>query len=131
MSAGGRAPGLTLDAGALIAIDKGSYRIRALLERAEQRRYELAVPAGPVGQAWRDGARQARLARFLSRLNVDIVDLDGATARAAGELCGRSGHPDMIDASVVLCAHTRRHAAVTSDPDDLRRVDPRLQLIVI
>jgi hypothetical protein len=50
-------------------------------------------------------------------------------ARTVGLLCARTGHDDVIDASVALCAKERRHAVVTSDPDDLSRIDPGLPVI--
>jgi hypothetical protein len=46
-----------------------------------------------------------------------------------GLLCARSGHDDVIDVHVALCARERRHAVITSDPDDISRVDPRLPII--
>ena len=52
-------------------------------------------------------------------------------ARQAGQLCGVTGTSDVIDASVVLCAREHGHTVVTSDPDDLRRLDPKLDLIEI
>lgn len=117
---------LTLDAGALIALDRGQARVIALLDRAVRAGARFHVPAGALAQAWRDGARQARLARFLANDSVETVPLDDALARAAGELCGALGTPDVIDASVVLCARSRGGVAVTSDASDLRVLDPSL-----
>lgn len=122
-------PGLTLDAGALIAIDRNERRIVALLARALAHRHDILVPAGVVGQVWRDGRRQARLARFLAAPQLAIEVLDDRRARAAGQLCGSRGTADVIDASVVLAARARGHRIVTSDPEDLRRLDSRCQLI--
>jgi hypothetical protein len=116
--------GLTLDAGALIAVDRGDRRIIALLQEAQKRGVRIRVPAGAVGQSWRDGARQALLARFLRSKEVEIVPLDEHLARAAGELCGATGTRDVIDASVVLTARPWRDSILTSDPGDLRRLDP-------
>jgi hypothetical protein len=39
------------------------------------------VPAGVVGQAWRDGRVQVNLARFLRSEEVDIIPLDERTLR--------------------------------------------------
>jgi hypothetical protein len=50
-------------------------------------------------------------------------------ARTVGLLCARSGHDDVIDVHVALCARERRHAVVTSDPEDISRVDPALPII--
>lgn len=123
--------GLTLDTGALIGIERRSARVAALLVAAGRRDWPIVVPVGAVGQAWRGGARQALLARFLSTPQVTIVPMDEHTGFAAGVLCGRSGHSDVIDASVVLCAIRRGHAVVTSDPEDLIRLDPTVPLLAI
>jgi hypothetical protein len=124
-------PGLTLDAGALIAFDRNDRRVVGLLARALEHRQDVAVPAGVLGQAWRDGRRQARLARFLGAPQVEIETLDDRRAREAGQLCGIRGTADVIDASVVLCARARGHRIVTSDPEDIRRLDSRLPMIPV
>ncbi|MET0413222.1 MAG: PIN domain nuclease [Polyangiaceae bacterium] len=123
--------GLTLDAGALIAFDKNDRRVVALISRALHHRYSLAVPAGVVGQVWRDGRQQARLARLLGSNELTVEALNDQTARASGQLCGVRGTADVIDASVVLCARRHDHRIATSDPDDLRALDPRAELIVV
>lgn len=92
---------------------------------------ELAVPAGVVAQSWRGGPRQARVARLLGDPAVLVPPLDDPTARAVGLLCGRSGHPDIVDVHVALHARERSQAVVTSDPDDLRAIDPGLRLVVV
>lgn len=124
-------PGATLDAGALIGVERASPRMQALLDEASVAGLSFAVPAGVLAQAWRGGPRQARLARFLRLPMVEVVPLDEPAARAAGVLCGRAGTEDVVDASVVLCALLRHDVVVTSDPDDLRRLDPGLRLAVI
>ena len=121
--------GLTLDAGALIAFERNDRRTVAILVRALEQGVELATVAGAVGQVWRDGARQARLARLLGSGAVRVEPLDDARARAAGQLCGVTGTEDVIDASVVLCARTRGHSVLTSEVADLRRLDSSLRLI--
>jgi predicted nucleic acid-binding protein len=118
--------GLTFDAGALIAFDRNDRRIVVLIARARQRQVRLAAPAGVVGQVWRDGRRQARLARLLA--SCDIVPLDDHAARAAGQLLGVAGGRDVIDASVVLCARQRGDRVLSSDCDDLRALDPRVDI---
>lgn len=127
-----RAPqGIVLDTGALIALDRGDKRMIALLHRALAQGRTLRVPAGVVGQAWRDGRVQVTLARLLRSEEVSIVSLDEQVARACGELCGAANESDIIDASVVILARERRDPIVTSDPDDLRRLDPRAQIIAV
>jgi hypothetical protein len=123
--------GLTLDAGALIALERRDRRVAALLKVAQSHRLEIAVPTGVVGQVWRDGARQSLLARLLGADDVELVVLDAQTARTSGVLCGRSGTADVIDASVVLCAREREHKVLTSEPDELLKLDASLDLHVV
>jgi predicted nucleic acid-binding protein len=121
---------ITFDAGALIAIERRSRRMQALLEEIDRRDWQVAVPAGAVAQAWRGGPRQARIAALLSDERTQIVALDDPVARAVGLLCGRSGHSDVVDVSVALCARQRNLHVVTCDPEDLRAVDDALILHV-
>lgn len=123
--------GLTLDAGALIAFERNEREVVTLLARALERELAIVVPAGVIAQVWRDGRRQARLARFLGADEVELEPLDDRRARAAGQLCGVRRTTDIVDASVVLCARARRHRIVTSDPDDLARLNPAATLIVV
>ena len=92
---------------------------------------EIHVIPGVLAQAWCGGPRQALLAQFLSSPDVVLPAFDASTARAVGELCGRSGHHDVVDVHVVLHARLHGHRVVTSDPDDLRRVDSRLAMITL
>lgn len=125
------AAGIVLDAGALIALDRGDKRMIALLDRALTQGRIFRVPAGVVGQAWRDGRVQVVLGRFLRSEEVEIVPLDDQLARSCGELCAATNSPDVIDASVVIIARERRDPIVTSDPSDLRRLDPAAQVIPV
>jgi hypothetical protein len=125
------AAGLVLDAGALIALDRGDKRMIALLYRALAQGRAFRVPAGVVGQAWRDGRVQVTLARFLRSEEVEIIPLDEQLARSCGELCGATNSPDIIDASVVIIARKRRDPIATSDPNDLRRLDPAAPIIPV
>jgi hypothetical protein len=123
--------GLTLDSGALVAFERNDRNVVAIIARAVERRVSLAIPAGVVGQVWRDGRRQARLARLLGSSAVDIEPLDDMRARAAGQLCAASKTSDVIDASVVLCAKARGHSVMTSDASDMRRLGPTLRVIPV
>lgn len=120
--------GVTLDVGALIALERGDSRILALLRLLTKRGGRVRVPAGAAGQAWRGGARQAVLARLLSSPEVEVPSLDLALARACGELCAASGTADIVDASVILVAREHGDPIVTSDVEDLRRLDPSARL---
>jgi hypothetical protein len=120
--------GVTLDAGALIAIEKNDRRVVAALRLALEEQLPITVPAGVVGQVWRDGARQVRLARLLGATAVSVEPLDDLRARAAGQLCGATGTKDLIDACVVLSAKARGDSIFTSDVAELRALDPAIRL---
>lgn len=120
-----RARPVVLDAGALIAIDRADRRVVRLLELAQ----DVHVPAAALAQAWRNPARQVRLARVMSAEGIVIHPLDAPGARAAGQLCAATGTSDVVDASVVLVARVVDGVTVTSDPDDLHRLDPGIDIV--
>lgn len=80
-----------------------------------------------MAQVWRS-PRQVRLARLLRSPDITIVALDGESARAVGSLLASSNTADTVDGHVALVARGSDSAVVTSDPDDLRRLDSRLVL---
>lgn len=125
------AAGVVLDTGALIALERGDKRMIALLHRALAQGRAFRVPAGVVGQAWRNGRVQVTLARFLRSVEVEVVPLDDQLARSCGELCGAARASDVIDASVVIVARERQDLIVTSDPGDIRRLDPAAQIVTL
>ncbi|MGO9788861.1 MAG: hypothetical protein ACLP8S_04830 [Solirubrobacteraceae bacterium] len=100
-----------------------------MIELAAEHGAAVHVPAGVIGQVWRDGSRQARLARLVKSGLLDVRDLDLDEARAAGSLCGIAGTADVMDASVALLARRFGATVVTSDPDDIRRLDAHLPLV--
>lgn len=123
--------GLTLDTGALLAVERLDRRVRALIQRAFDSDREVAVPAGSIAQAWRGGSRQAQLARLLVTPELMIIPMDEAAARAVGVLCGQSGHADIVDVHVALHAADKGHQVVTSDPDDIRAINRNLSVITV
>lgn len=123
---------VVLDTGALIAVERGTDRWRSLMRRLSLRKIIFALPAGALAQAWRGGSKQARLARFLSDKRIRHAPVDHVVARAAGVLLGRARLDDAVDASVVICARSRGAVmVVTSDPDDLKRLDATLPIETI
>ena len=123
--------GITFDAGGLIALDRGDRRVLALLARATERRMRVTVPATALAQAIRRPARQARLARLIRQAATDLVALDGPDATTVGRLLAVTRTSDIVDAHVVICARRADQLVVTSDANDLRRLDPGLQLLVV
>jgi DNA-binding NarL/FixJ family response regulator len=124
--------GLTLDTGALLALDHPgrALAMQARLEEARRRGGTICIPAEVVAQAWR-GPRQARLARLLKSADIDVAVMTLSAARSVGLMCAETSHDDVVDVHVVLCARQRRHAIVTSDPYDIARVDPTVPRILV
>jgi hypothetical protein len=121
---------VVLDAGALIAFEKNDRKVRTLIELALAHGGAVHTPGGVVAQVWRDGSRQVRLARLLGSGLVQVQALDREEAQATGAVCGKSGTSDVVDASVALLACRHGATIVTSDPADLRQIDPSLDLAV-
>jgi hypothetical protein len=113
-------PSYVYDAGVLIAADHNDRRVWARHKLALGEDRDVHVPAVVVGQAWRDGARQVQLARFLASCSVDAVGLE--TVKAAGVLCGRAGTLDVVDAIVAVTGAARSAVIWTGDADDIRRL---------
>jgi hypothetical protein len=123
--------GMTMDAGALIGVDRNDRRVLVLLARARETGSRVTVPASALAQAVRHPEPQTRLARLLRQLTTDVVPLDRVDATSVGRLLAASGTSDVVDAHVVICARRAGQKAVTSDPDDLRALDPTLQVVTI
>lgn len=108
---------ITLDSGVLIGFERGKGHIRALLEEAWDADLAVFVPTVVVAEAWRGGARSARVARLLAASTIQ--PLLERVARKAGEACAHMRSATTIDAIVVASAHASGTTVVTSDPDDL------------
>ena len=108
--------GVTYDAGALLAADRGSQRMQALHRQALESGIVPVVPAGVLAQAWRGGP-QPMLSRLLAGCRVE--ELDEPRARSAGAACALAKTSDVVDASVAVGAAARGDLVVTSDPDDI------------
>jgi len=110
---------LVLDAGVLIAHERGDRTPAAWLDRAARESVDIAVAAPTVTEVWRDGARQARLARLLNACR--IIDWDRDLARAGGEVLARARSGETLDAIVIAAAASVGAAVLT---DDLTDLDP-------
>ena len=120
---------LILDAGALIAVERHHRDTVAVIEAARLDGRVLVVPACVVAQTWRDGSRQAILARLLGAIDVTVEALTDEAARASGVVCGSAGTSDVVDASVVIAARRHNATVLSSDRADLARLDPTLAII--
>jgi hypothetical protein len=123
--------GVTLDAGGLIAVDRGNREVLATLALIRQWSGTVTVPATALAQAMRNPSRQVRLIRLVRQTTTKIVDLNRADAIAVGRILARTRTSDIADAQVVLSARRVGQAVVTSDAAGLRRLDPAIRLVEI
>jgi predicted nucleic acid-binding protein len=123
----GKRPGLVLDTGALIELQKRGSNLFAELQKAQQTDLAILVPA-PVLVEWLAGGETANMNRVLDL--VDVVELDEKIAKAAGKAlvgaahpscktCGVRGGPSVADAVVMAIADEAGDTVLTSDPKDL------------
>ena len=124
-------PGITLDAGALVALDRDDRLVVVLLARAREAAAQVTVPASALAQAIRQPDGQVRLARLVRQPTTDVVGLDRVDATHVGRLLAASGTVDVVDAHVVICARRAQQQVVSSDPSDLRALDPGIGVIAI
>lgn len=109
---------LALDAGAFVAVERGSRDVVALIKRERLAGRSPVTSGGVIAQVWRGGSgRQVPLARLLT--GTEVVPIDDWLGRRAGMLLARSGQSNAIDAAVV-CLAADGDDILTSDPDDLR-----------
>lgn len=115
--------GLTLDTGALIALERTRKRIREIVAAAQAGKDQITVPAVAVTEWWRGPDKR----RLLIRAMFDVEPLDEDLARSAGEALAslrRGADIDAgvtIDAIVMASAARRGDVIFTSDVDDLER----------
>jgi hypothetical protein len=120
--------GLTLDTGALIALERRKLRMRQVLERAQERDQIITVPADVVAEWWR-GPTDIRNA-ILDAVGVEPLTL--RLAQIAGEAMGAVPGATLVDAIVVASAASRGDIIYSSDVHDLerlRRVFPSVRIL--
>jgi hypothetical protein len=110
---------LVFDAGGLIALDRGSREIGAILALAGEAGVEAVTSSACVAQAWREPARQARLARALAGFVEH--SLGPSSSRACGLLLAAARTSDIADAALAL-AIENGDTVLTSDPRDIEHL---------
>lgn len=126
----GKRPGVVLDTGALIELQRWGSPLFGELKRAQEQDTAIIVPA-PVLVEWLAGGPTANVSRVKDL--VDVLELDAKTATAAGEALVGAGHPpcrtcrlrggpSVVDAVVMAIAHDGRDTVLTGDPEDLEKL---------
>lgn len=94
---------LVLDVGALVAVDRRDRTLGAMLRVAQQERVPLLTSAAVVAHVWRDGSRQANLARVLAGVRTE--GLSSEAGRRIGTLLRRTRTADVVDGHVACWPH--------------------------
>ena len=89
----------------------------AQLRVLQRQGISLRASAAVAGQTWRDGRKQANLARVLAGVGIEALSQDDG--KRIGELLSRAGSADVVDAHVALMA-APADVVLTSDPGDIR-----------
>jgi len=110
--------GLTLDSGALIALERGERRMRLVMQRADQRGLSITVPAVVLSEWWRGGTGRQRA--ILE--SVDVEPTWEHICKLAGEAIADLPGATVVDAIVMASAAQRGDIVYTSDFEDLDRL---------
>lgn len=121
--------GLTLDTGALVALERRDVRALALVTAARKQGRAITVPAPVVVEWWR--GQRGPVARMLDAF--DVEPLGGELAHVAGAALAHVGKgPSGTDAVVMASAARRGHTVLTGDLEDLamlQAVFPAVRLL--
>ena len=107
------------DAGVLVAADRNVRGVWADHRVRLESGIVPVVPAPVIAQVSRSPA-QVQLRRLLR--GCEVVSLTEQQAHAAGQLLGRAGTSDVVDAVVAQTAAELRADVVTGDRADIRRL---------
>jgi predicted nucleic acid-binding protein len=117
--------GLTLDTGALIALERRRHRMRKVIDVATRDAMAITVPVVVLAEWWRGQSD----VRDLIRRMVTIEPMHEALAAAAGEALSEVGDVSVADAIVMASAARRGDVVYTSDFDDLQRLQAAFPMV--
>jgi predicted nucleic acid-binding protein len=111
--------GLTLDTGALIALERRRVRVATLIQVVRADGGRVTVPSVVIAEWWR--GQRGPAARILDAFDIDPIE--ARLARTAGEALARiGGGVSAVDALVMASAAARGDRVLTSDVPDLDRL---------
>lgn len=117
--------GITLDTGALIALERRRSRVLQLMRAAALRKMPVTVPVAAIVEWWR-GRTDVREA-ILGAMLVEVMDAE--LARTAGEALAAVRGATAVDAIVAASAARRGDVILTSDVADLTRLAVRFRSV--
>jgi predicted nucleic acid-binding protein len=110
--------GLTLDTGALIALERRRQRMRKVIDVATRDAMPITVPVIVLAEWWRG---RSDLRDLIVRM-VTIEAMHEELAIAAGDAVAAVPDSDIVDAIVMASAARRGDVVYTSDFADLQRL---------
>lgn len=113
--------GITLDTGALFALERRGQRMKEIVERALAKDQPLTVPADVIGEWWR-GRTDLRDNILQS---MDVEPLTETLAKLAGEALAAVKGATLVDAIVMASAASRGDIVYSSEVEDLERLRRR------
>ena len=119
---------IVYDAGVLVAAERDDRSVWAE-HRIRLEAGVVPTTTAPVVAQVSRSARQVQLRRFLR--GCEIAAFSPQQADEVGELLGKAGASDVVDAHVVVIAAATGSPVLTSDPDDLRRLSNHLPTLVV
>jgi predicted nucleic acid-binding protein len=117
--------GITLDTGALIALERRRHRMRGVMAVAIHDNIRVTVPAAAVAEWWR--SRTSLAEDILAA--VDVEPMDESLAKLAGESLANIKGATTIDAIVMASAARRGDVVYTADFDDLSRLQQHFRSV--
>jgi predicted nucleic acid-binding protein len=120
-------PGLTLDAGALIALERRKQRVVGLLTVAHEDGWIVSAPSTAIAEWWR-GRTDLRDAILAS---IEVEPVTTPLARLAGEAMAKVRGATLADAIVMASAALRGDRVLTSDVTDLQRLRTYFPSVVV
>ena len=115
------AVGLTLDTGALMALERKRLSVTRKIRAAITAGDPVTVPSPVVVEWWRGGARQRRFLDLFRPKGLLVEPTSFALARVAGEAMAATG-ASAVDAVVMASAASRGDVVLTADLQDLERL---------
>jgi hypothetical protein len=122
---------ILFDVGALIAFERRTDFMRAIVREAMLQKRTMLIPTAVLAQVWRKPAEQVLLRSLAYSRFTELVPLDAVLSEAIGVLCARTQTRDIVDASVALIAKRRAATVFTSDPQDIARLDKGLRIVAV
>ena len=110
--------GLTLDTGALIALERRRMTMRKRLQLALVDGRPITVPIVVIAEWWR--GRTKLREQILASVRVEPIT--DRLAKLAGEALAEVGGSNSVDALVMASAAQRGDVVYTADLDDLTRL---------